>query len=108
MELSTRLIRTRFIWSGSSLSDGRSAASRRSMVTPGNRPSFPLGMGSVGLWIGQSVAVVVGSLLNLINQGDAILRGAEVDWLKLALTYCVPFCVALYGAYSANRTRLRG
>ncbi len=54
------------------------------------------------------VAVVVGSLLNLINQGDAMFMGAEVQWLKLALTYCVPFCVALYGAYSANRNRLRG
>ena len=53
------------------------------------------------------VAVVVGSLLNLINQGDAILRGTEVQWLKLVLTYCVPFCVALYGGYSANRNRVR-
>ncbi len=53
------------------------------------------------------VAVVVGSLLNLINQGDAILMGAELQWLKLALTYCVPFCVALYGAYSAIRNYSR-
>ena len=49
------------------------------------------------------VAVVVGSLLNLINQGDVILAGAAPHWPKLLLTYCVPFCVALFGAYSANR-----
>ncbi|MCG8360405.1 MAG: nitrate/nitrite transporter NrtS [Kiloniellales bacterium] len=52
------------------------------------------------------VALVVGSLLNLINQGDAILGMGEIQWPKLLLTYCVPFFVALYGAYSANRTRL--
>ncbi len=54
------------------------------------------------------VALVVGSLLNLINQGDALLQDRPVDWLKLGLTYCVPFCVALYGAYSANRLHRRG
>ena len=51
------------------------------------------------------VALVVGSLLNAINQGDAILAGAAPDWTKLVLTYCVPVCVALFGAYSANRAR---
>ena len=53
------------------------------------------------------VALVVGSLLNLINQGDVLLQDLPIDWLKLGLTYCVPFCVALYGAYSANRLRRR-
>ena len=50
-----------------------------------------------------AVAVVVGTLLNLINQGDAIAVGAAPDWIKLCLTYCVPFLVATYGAYSAHR-----
>lgn len=49
------------------------------------------------------VALVVGSLLNLINQGDALWSDAPVDWLKLGLTYCVPFFVSLYGSYSALR-----
>ena len=35
------------------------------------------------------VAVVVGTLLNLINQGDAILGGGQVVWAKLLLTYVV-------------------
>lgn len=51
------------------------------------------------------VALVVGSLLNLINQGDAIWGEAALQWPKLLLTWCVPFFVALYGAYSANRAR---
>ncbi len=51
------------------------------------------------------VALLVGSLLNLINQGDALWGEAALQWPKLLLTWCVPFFVALYGAYSANRAR---
>lgn len=47
-----------------------------------------------------AVAVVVGTILNLINQGDALLAGADLNWWKIALTYVVPFCVATYGACS--------
>ena len=44
------------------------------------------------------VALIVGTVLNLINQGDALLGLA--DWLKLILTYCVPYVVCTYGAVS--------
>jgi hypothetical protein len=54
------------------------------------------------------VAVVVGTLLNAINQGDAILAGGVVNWFKVCLTYCVPFLVATYGAWSALRSIARG
>lgn len=47
------------------------------------------------------VAVIVGTILNLINQGDAIFGPKEIEILKVALTYCVPFCVSLHGAMSA-------
>jgi hypothetical protein len=51
------------------------------------------------------VALIVGTLLNGINQGVAILSavqfGTSIIWWKIALTYCVPFLVANYGAYSA-------
>ena len=43
-------------------------------------------------------ALVVGTILNLINQGDALFAGRALDWTKLALTYIVPYCVATYGA----------
>lgn len=46
------------------------------------------------------VALVVGTILNLINQGDALLGGGDVSVLKLVLTYAVPYCVATYGAVS--------
>jgi hypothetical protein len=46
------------------------------------------------------VAVVVGTILNLINQGDALLSGAPLDLTKIILTFAVPYCVATYGAVS--------
>lgn len=59
------------------------------------------------------VALFVGSVLALINYGDRIfLRGdmGAVDWIKLAVTYCVPFCVATYGAarYATRHGHDRG
>ena len=47
------------------------------------------------------VALIIGSVLTAINQGDVILSGQQPVWWKVVLTYCVPFCVATYGAYSA-------
>ena len=46
------------------------------------------------------VALLVGTVLNLINQGDAILGMASINWLKMILTYCVPYAVCTYGAVS--------
>ena len=48
------------------------------------------------------VAVGVGTILNLINQGDALLAGGAVHYGKLALTYIVPFIVSTHGAVSAR------
>jgi hypothetical protein len=48
------------------------------------------------------VALIVGTILNLINQGDAILGAASINWFKIALTYCVPYLVCSYGAVSAQ------
>lgn len=53
------------------------------------------------------VAVVVGTVLNLINQGDALWGSAELNPFKAGLTYCVPFCVSLFAAYMALRGRPR-
>lgn len=52
------------------------------------------------------VALVVGTILNVINQGDAIFGAAPVNWLKLALTYFVPYAVCTYGAVMAQRKAL--
>ena len=46
------------------------------------------------------VALIVGTILNLINQGDALVAGMPLDLTKLLLTYLVPYCVSTYGAVS--------
>jgi len=46
------------------------------------------------------VALVVGTILNLINQGDALVAGRRLDLAKLTLTYLVPYFVCTYGAVS--------
>ncbi len=52
-------------------------------------------------------AVIVGTILNLIAQGDFLARGEALNWWKIALTYCVPYCVATYGAVSARIDQYR-
>jgi hypothetical protein len=46
------------------------------------------------------VALIVGVILNLINPGDALLGGGQLNFTKLILTFAVPYCVATYGAVS--------
>ena len=53
------------------------------------------------------VALVVGTILNLINQGDAIFGTASVNWIKIVLTYVVPYAVSTYGAVSYRMSRLK-
>ncbi len=44
------------------------------------------------------VALVVGAMLNLINQGDRLLDRLTLSWFDLSLNYLVPYCVFSYGA----------
>ncbi|KAK9804367.1 hypothetical protein WJX72_009427 [[Myrmecia] bisecta] len=48
------------------------------------------------------IALIVGTILTLINQGDRIFEGKQPVWWKVALTYCVPYCVSTYGAVTAR------
>ena len=46
------------------------------------------------------IALIVGTILTAINQGNIIIDGhfpSALYW-KIPLTYCVPFCVATAGA----------
>lgn len=49
------------------------------------------------------VAIIVGAILNAINQGPDIVEGKPVNVFRLVLTFAVPYFVASYGAYSAFR-----
>jgi hypothetical protein len=53
------------------------------------------------------VALIVGTILNLINQGDALFGDGRLNWAKIILTFAVPYCVATYGAVSFRLTAAR-
>ena len=46
------------------------------------------------------LALIVGTVLNLINQGEILFGGGKLNLIKIFLTYAVPYCVATYGAVS--------
>lgn len=50
------------------------------------------------------VALIVGVILNLINQGDNFisLNFNEINWSKFILTFFVPYGVSSYSAAMAN------
>jgi hypothetical protein len=56
------------------------------------------------------IAVVVGTMLFAINQLDVVVRGdaTAVVWIKSAVTYVVPFCVANAGVLAASRRHTTG
>ena len=58
--------------------------------------AFSEGVPRRSLW----VALIVGTVLNLINQGDMLHTGQRLDFAKLVLTYLVPYIVSTYGAVS--------
>jgi hypothetical protein len=50
-------------------------------------------------------ALVVGTLLGLINHGDMIFAGEPPPAMKIILTYCVPYCVTTWGAVIGKRAQ---
>jgi hypothetical protein len=48
------------------------------------------------------IAAIVGTILNLIAQGDFLMDGQPLNFWKICLTYCVPYCVSTYGAVTAR------
>lgn len=44
------------------------------------------------------VAFVVGTILNVINQGHALLGESPIAWGQVVLNYLVPYCVSSYSA----------
>ena len=53
-------------------------------------------------WRAAKLAAAVGTLLVLINQWQAVTGTASMDWLKVVLTYCVPYLVSTYTSVSKD------
>lgn len=52
-----------------------------------------------------TVSLVVGTVLNLINQSGPVLRGEHVAWWNVLMNYVVPYCVSTYSAVRNQMTR---
>ena len=52
-------------------------------------------------------ALAVGTILVAINHGDAIIHGEWPSYMKIFLTYCVPYCVTTWGAITGKLAQLR-
>ena len=53
------------------------------------------------------IAAVVGTALNLINQGERLLDAERISWGHFALNYAVPFMVASYSAGKNELQRMK-
>lgn len=54
------------------------------------------------------VALVVGTVLNIINQGGRLLDGLSPSWFHVALNYLVPYFVSSYSAARNELNRIEG
>lgn len=67
--------------------------------------------GFIELWVDGAtvrraikVAVIVGTILCLINQWQAIIQPTiPIDWVKVMLTYLVPYAVSSYSTVASKR-----
>jgi len=61
------------------------------------------------LWFSIRMALIVGTILGIINHGQAIVTGHFTSdrLFSLLLTYCVPFSVSLFSQIQGKRQRDR-
>jgi len=52
-----------------------------------------------------ATALVVGSILTLINHGDQVFMGELPPVWKVMLTYLTPYCVTTWGAVTGKRAQ---
>jgi hypothetical protein len=50
------------------------------------------------------VSLVVGTILSLINEGDALFAGRRLQLVKLVLTYCVAPYGVVSGRFALRQT----
>lgn len=54
------------------------------------------------VWRALKISFVVGSILNLINQGEVLWGAVELSIAHVLLNYLVPFAVSLFSAMQAR------
>jgi methyl-accepting chemotaxis protein len=51
---------------------------------------------------GIVVAILVGTILTLINQFERVIALDALNWWKTGLSYLVPFCVSVFSALAVK------
>lgn len=59
-------------------------------------------------WSAVKVSLVVGTVLNVINNGQQFWAHHTVNWWQVAMNFVVPFCVSSYSAARNEAQRARG
>lgn len=67
-----------------------------------SRRAFEIASSPQVVGLALRMSALIGTVLNLINQGDALLGTASLVPGKLLLTYLVPYCVATYSATTVS------
>lgn len=49
------------------------------------------------------IALIVGTILNVINQFPELIAGDSINWLQVIITYIVPYLVSFFSANSAMK-----
>ncbi|KST67990.1 nitrate/nitrite transporter NrtS [Mastigocoleus testarum] len=54
--------------------------------------------------IGVKVAIVVGSILFIINHGTTLIKGKmnQERWISATISYLVPYMVCVYGQHTSS------
>ena len=72
------------------------------------REALALFVRGVTVRTASKVALLVGTILSVVNQGTVIVDGnaTAVTWIRVGVNYLVPFLVSSYGFLAARRRSL--
>lgn len=59
-------------------------------------------------WAALKVSLVVGTVLNVVNNGERLMVQGTVSLWQLAMNFVVPFCVSSYSAARNEAQRAKG
>lgn len=59
-------------------------------------------------WSALKVSLVVGTVLNVVNNGERLMAQGTVSLWQVAMNFVVPFCVSSYSAARNEAQRAKG
>jgi len=59
-------------------------------------------------WSALKVSLVVGTVLNVVNNGERLMAQGSVSLWQVAMNFVVPFCVSSYSAARNEAQRAKG